>query len=68
MKIVRVNRYGLSFAQNKNTTATYATASGKMFSSYYRVACTRCGWPFALRRGRASARASGPSPGMYSIG
>ena len=33
-----------------------------------RVCARRCDWPFAPRRGRASARASGPSPGMSWIG
>jgi hypothetical protein len=34
-----------------------------------RRACARpCAWPFAPRRGRASARASGPSPGTSWIG
>jgi hypothetical protein len=43
---------------------------GKAFGdrSPRRVCVQRCGWPFALRRGRASARASGPSLGMSSIG
>ena len=36
---------------------------------FARRACARpCAWPFAPRRGRASARASGPSPGMSWIG
>ena len=33
-----------------------------------RVCAQRCDWPFAPRRGRASARASGPSPGTSWIG
>jgi hypothetical protein len=34
-----------------------------------RRACAQpCAWPFAPRRGRASARASGPSPGTSWIG
>ena len=33
-----------------------------------RVCAQCCDWPFARRRGRANARASGPSPGMSWIG
>jgi hypothetical protein len=33
-----------------------------------RACARRCDWPFAPRRGRASARASGPSPGTSWIG
>lgn len=43
--VVRLNRYGLAFAENK-TPSTYKH-SGRSFASYYRVACTRCGMPFA---------------------
>lgn len=45
VKIVCVNRYGMKFAENK-TPSIYKT-SGLSFASYYRLACTRCGWPFA---------------------
>ena len=45
LTIVRLNRYGLAFARNR-TPVTYTT-SGRNFSSYYRFACTRCGFSFA---------------------
>lgn len=43
--VVCINRYGLSFAENK-TPNTYAR-SGLRFASYYKLACTRCGFSFA---------------------
>jgi hypothetical protein len=51
LTIVCINRYGLAFTKNK-TPATYHT-SGRNISSYYRVACTRCGFSFAQGRWKA---------------
>jgi hypothetical protein len=48
--VVCVNRYGASFALNKSPH-TYKT-SGRAFASYYRVACVRCGFPFAQAKWR----------------
>jgi hypothetical protein len=44
-EIVCVNRYGLSFAKNKSPS--HYETSGLLFASYYRFACTRCGFTFA---------------------
>jgi hypothetical protein len=41
---------------------------GSRDGSRRRVYARRCDWPFPPRRGHASARASGPSPGTSSIG
>ena len=46
--ILCVNRYGLAFAQNKQTN-TYS-GSGRRWAAYYRLACTRCGWAFGGAR------------------
>lgn len=49
MKVLKVNRYGLAFAANASP-ATYR--SGRAFASYYRLACVRCGFPFAQAKWR----------------
>ena len=45
MKVACVNRYGMSFVENKSPS--HYETSGLLFSAYYRVACTRCGFTFA---------------------
>jgi fructosamine-3-kinase len=47
--VIATNRYGLTFVENK-FTQTYA--SGRRWNSYYKHACTRCGWSFAGGRWR----------------
>jgi hypothetical protein len=55
----------------KRCLASWSTLhrwKGSRDRSPRRACAQRCDWPFAPRRGRASARASGPSPGTSWIG
>ena len=46
--VLCVNRYGLAFAENK--APNRYSGSGLRWASYYRLACTRCGWAFGGTR------------------